>query len=206
MIFYCTTSFEEPIYVEGLLNTKHCVRSNIKFNIKFVSLCLKTEESFKCLLYVCFYSRQMLVSSPSKSSLYSKPSFQSPSRSHPRVLSCCSDHQPDFLYKNAIYFCFGCAGSLLLQVGFPQLWWRGLLSRCSVGFSVWWLLLLRSMGPRATGSVTAAHRAPRDLPQPGTKPMSCTSRRLSTTGPPRKSSTCLLYPSTTQFDTAFSQL
>ena len=69
-----------------------------------VSLCLKTQESFKCPLSVCFYSRQMPVNSPSKSSLYSKPSFQSPSLSHSRVLSCYNEHQPDFLYINGFFF------------------------------------------------------------------------------------------------------
>ena len=47
-------------------------------------------------------------------------------------------------------FVFGCTGSLLLRVGFLWLQW-GLLSNCSVGFLLWWLLLLQSMVSKAHG-------------------------------------------------------
>ena len=45
-------------------------------------------------------------------------------------------------------FIFGCAGSLLLCGLFSRCGEWGLLS--SVGFSLWWLLLLHSMGSRAS--------------------------------------------------------
>ena len=52
---------------------------------------------------------------------------------------------------------FGCAGSLLLRGLFSSCGERGLLSSCGQcsGFSLWWVLLVQSMGTRV--SVVAAH-------------------------------------------------
>ena len=57
-----------------------------------------------------------------------------------------------------IYFIFGCIGALLLCLGFSLVAAsRGYyLLRCT-GFSLRWLLLLRSMGCRREGSVVVAH-------------------------------------------------
>ena len=100
-----------------------------------VSLCLKTQESFKCPLSVCFYSRQMPVNSPSKSSLYSKPSFQSPSLSHSRVLSCYNEHQPDFLYINGFFFFLAVLGLCCYTWAFSSDGEGRLLPSCSVWVS-----------------------------------------------------------------------
>ena len=65
-----------------------------------------------------------------------------------------------FIKKNHL-FNFGCAGFLLLWLwrGVAFLWlWRlgtALQLQCK-GFSVWWLLLLQSIGSRACGSVVVA--------------------------------------------------
>ena len=62
-----------------------------------------------------------------------------------------------YLFKNFIYlfiylFIFGCVGSLLLLRGRSLLVVSGSCSslQCA-GFSLWWLLLLRSTGSRRTG-------------------------------------------------------
>ena len=55
-----------------------------------------------------------------------------------RLNSDCSDF---------LSVCSGCAGSSLLRAGFLQLWRVGAtLKLWCVGFSLQWLLLLRSMG------------------------------------------------------------
>ena len=55
--------------------------------------------------------------------------------------------QKQFLF---IYL-LGCAGSLLLPMGFLLLQWTGLLSSCWVWVSHWWLLLLWGTGSWACG-------------------------------------------------------
>ena len=54
--------------------------------------------------------------------------------------------------KYLLIYLFGCVGSLLLRLGFPLVVASGGYSslRC-VGFSLWWLLLLRSTGSRHAG-------------------------------------------------------
>ena len=69
-----------------------------------------------------------------------------------------------------------------------------------VGFSLWWLLLLRTMGSRRVGSVVAVHglsscgtrasllRGMWDLPGPGLEPVSpALAGGFLTTAPPGKS-------------------
>ena len=58
-----------------------------------------------------------------------------------------------FLKNLFIYFIFGCVGSLLLHVGFLVAVSRGYSSLRCTGFSLWWLLLLQSMGSRRAGLV-----------------------------------------------------
>ena len=114
------------------------------------------------------------------------------------------------------YFTFGCVGSLLLHAGFLQLRQVEDYSslRCA-GFSLWWLLLLWSMGSRRmgfsscgmqaqqlwlTGSRAQAQQLWRtglvahvscgmwDLPRPGLEPVSpALAGRFLTTAPPGKS-------------------
>ena len=57
-----------------------------------------------------------------------------------------------FFFKKFILFIFGCIGSSLLRAGFSLVVVSGGYSslRCA-GFSMRWLLLLRSMGSRCTG-------------------------------------------------------
>ena len=57
-----------------------------------------------------------------------------------------------FIYLSFYLFIFGCVGSLLLRVGFPLVAASGsyYLLRCA-GFSLWWPLLLQSMGSRCVG-------------------------------------------------------
>ena len=62
-----------------------------------------------------------------------------------------------FIYLFIYLFIYGCVGSLLLCAGFSLVAAIGgySLLRC-VGFSLQWLLLLRSMGSRHVGSVVVA--------------------------------------------------
>ena len=66
-------------------------------------------------------------------------------------------------FKSLIFFnlffiiYFGCAGSPLLHTGLLQRWRVWLLSGCSAGFSLWWLLLLPGRDSGHVGSVAAAH-------------------------------------------------
>ena len=94
------------------------------------------------------------------------------------------------LYK-FIYLCiFGCVGSLLLRAGFLQLWRAGGYSSLwCAGFSLRWLLLLRSTGSRHAvfsscglwalerrlsncGTRAQLLRGMWDLPGPGLEPVS----------------------------------
>ena len=63
-----------------------------------------------------------------------------------------------FFFFNIYLFIFGCVGSLLLCAGFLQLRRAGATLRC-VGFSLRWLLLLRSTGSRHTGFSSCGSRA-----------------------------------------------
>ena len=96
------------------------------------------------------------------------PAYPSPSLC-PQVYSLClhlySGPTPRFIrtfffFKiNLFYlFIFGCVGSLLLRAGFSLVVASGgySLLRCA-GFSLPWLLLLRSTGSRHVGSVVVAH-------------------------------------------------
>ena len=56
-------------------------------------------------------------------------------------------------------FIFGCFGSSLLHTGFLWLRRAGVTLRCSVGFSLRWLLLLWSTGSRCTGFSSCSTRA-----------------------------------------------
>ena len=135
----------------------------------------------------------MPVNSPSKSSLYSKPSFQSPSLSHSRVLSCCSEHQPDFLYIQMLLFFWLC-WVFVATSGLSPVTVKGapLQLQC-VGFSMRGLLLLQSPGSRTYRLSNCSTQAQvlhgtRDLPRPGIKPMTpALAGRFLTTGPPGKS-------------------
>ena len=66
-----------------------------------------------------------------------------------------------FLKNKFIYlFIFGCVGSSLLCAGFLQLRRVGAtLSLWCTGFSLWWLLLLRSTGSRCAGFSSCGTRA-----------------------------------------------
>ena len=95
-------------------------------------------------------------------------------------------------YKLSI---FDYGESSLLCVAFLQLWRVGAtLQLRYTGFSLRWLLLLRSMGSRCASfsscgaQVQFWHHGMWDLPGPGIDPGSPTlAGRLSTTGPPGKS-------------------
>ena len=109
-----------------------------------------------------------------------------------------------------IYLIFGCVGSSLLRVGFLLLVASGGYSslRC-VGFSLRWLLLLRSPGFRCTGFSSCGTRALEhrlsscgaraqllrgmwDLPRPGIEPVSpALAGGFLTIAPPGKP-TCVL--------------
>ena len=112
----------------------------------------------------------------------------------------------DFLKIYLFYvFIFGCIGSSLLRVGFSLVAENGSYSslQCA-GFSLRWLLLLRSMGSRQAGFSSCGSRAlePRlsscgaraqllrsmwDLPGPGLKPVSpAMAGGFLTTAPPGK--------------------
>ena len=154
----------------------------------------------------------MPVNSPSKSSLYSKPSFQSPSLSHSRVLSCYNEHQPDFLYINGFFFFWLCWVFVATR-GLSPVTVKGGYSPAAVcGFLNVLAPLAQSTGSRAyrlSSCSTQAQllRATGDLPRPGIKPTSpALAGRFLTAGPPGKSSTGFLHPSTTQFYVASRQL
>ena len=106
-----------------------------------------------------------------------------------------------FFLINLFYlFIFGCVGVFVAACrlslvaasgGYSSLW--------CVGFSLWWLLLLQSMGSRAQASVVVAHglsscgaraqllRGIWDLPGPGLKPVSpALAGGFLTTAPPGK--------------------
>ena len=89
---------------------------------------------------------------------------------------------------------FGCLGSSLLPSGLVAVSWGYSSLRCA-GFSLQWLLLLRSMGSRRTGSVVVAHglqsagsvvvvhglscsTACRIFPGQGSNPCPCIGRRI----------------------------
>ena len=55
------------------------------------------------------------------------------------------------------FFIFGCTGSSLLHSGFLVVEPGGYSSLWCAGFSLQWLLLLRSMGSRHRGSLVVAH-------------------------------------------------
>ena len=65
-----------------------------------------------------------------------------------------------FLINLFIYFIFGCVGSSLLCTVFSLVAASGGYSslRCA-GFSVWWLLLLQSMGSRLMGFSSCSTQA-----------------------------------------------
>ena len=102
-------------------------------------------------------------------------------------------------------FIFGCIGSSLLRVGFSLVVASGGYSSLRhAGFSLWWLLLLRSTGSRRMGFRSCGSRALErrlsscgawawllhvmwDLPGPGLEPVSSAlGGRLLTTAPPGK--------------------
>ena len=57
-----------------------------------------------------------------------------------------------FFFCNLFYlFIFGCVGSLLLRAGFSLVVASGGYSSLHTGFSLRWLLLLRSTGSRRAG-------------------------------------------------------
>ena len=97
-----------------------------------------------------------------------------------------------------IYLFFGSTGSLLLHVGFLQLWQVGaILQLRGMGFSLPWLLLLQSMGSQCSGSILVAHGfqrmglvVPLDVGSSRMRDqihVPCVARQILTTGPPRKS-------------------
>ena len=113
---------------------------------------------------------------------------------------------PLIFLKNTYLFIFGCVGSLLLCTGFSLVAESGgySLLQCA-GFSLWWLLLLRSMGCRHAGFSSCGVWALEcrlnscgtraqllcgmwDLPGPGLEPMSpALAGGFLTTAPPGKS-------------------
>ena len=65
-----------------------------------------------------------------------------------------------FAFYKFTYFIFGCVGSSLLHMGFSLVVEsRGHSSLQFTGFSLWWLLLLRSTGSRHAGFSTCGSRA-----------------------------------------------
>ena len=107
-----------------------------------------------------------------------------------------------FFFKFYLFiylFIFGCAGSSLLCMGFSLVSANGdySLLRCA-GFSLRWLLLLRSTGSRHTGFSSCSTQAQLlrgmwDLPRPGLEPMSpALAGGFLTTVPPGKPNVNLL--------------
>ena len=62
-----------------------------------------------------------------------------------------------FFFFLIYFFIFGCTGSSLLHSGFLVVEPGGYSSLWCAGFSLQWLLLLRSMGSRHRGSLVVAH-------------------------------------------------
>ena len=62
-----------------------------------------------------------------------------------------------YFFNIFIYFIFGCIESSLLRVLSLVVVSRGYSSLRCAGFSLRWLLLLQSMGPRHVGSVVVTH-------------------------------------------------
>ena len=97
------------------------------------------------------------------------------------------------LFYLFIYLFFGCIESLLPCVGFLKLSRVGdYPSMWCTGFSLRWLLLLRSTGSRRAGFSSCGTRAQSlrgtwDPPRPGLKPVSpALAGRFLTTAPPGK--------------------
>ena len=121
-----------------------------------------------------------------------------------------------FFFFLVVLFIFGCAGSLLLCLGFLQLWQVGttLKLQCE-GFSLQWLLLLQSAGARHAGFIGCGLQAlehrlqslgkwaqlPHDmwtLSRPGIElPSPALAGGFLTTGPPGKSNGTFLIPYST---------
>ena len=109
-------------------------------------------------------------------------------------------HDPHFYYfpflyclKSLIYLCFGCAGSLLLHVGFPQLWQVGATLRCSVqpsygsNFYYCGAQALGHVGFRSGGTRAQLLQDSWDFPGSGIEPVSpALQGGFLTTGPPGK--------------------